>query len=459
MEFFDGNQQSRGMKSTPLVNEHLSRITGVTRAVLRKDKRMGSVLRDACLGQRMSWAAHRNTSREEDLAYCLLGIFQVNMPLLYGEGSKAFIRLQETILASSTDLSILSWTQTSGTDQQYRGIFSRHPYEFRGSRQCRLDYSQFSTQDEIIITNKGARTETSLFCLHRDEQQVLPDVETHFLSLGCCVYDDYIQGIWLKRIKDIYVRAEPTGLMRIDSSMRRIKARAIYLARDVSIESGLTYAFAEQVGLRVEMKAPAAYALEICESWPRELFNTIPSTFTIGGRSTFIGYLSVAVQQSEGSCCEDKRGHSAKFMVIIVKSDYHVNIVSILGEEEAERLTTDSNVIRTMDSRTARHNLTHRLAHITRSSPHLEFVVSKHHGTQSLMRVDSQIIDGQRKYRPELGRPLTDKIVEICLDVVEEGQGATCFEIQLDGKTERSNRRSERIRERSERTIKRACKC
>jgi hypothetical protein len=45
------------------------------------------------VGVRMSWAAHRLTTREEDMAYSLLGLFEVNMPLLYGEGEKAFIRL------------------------------------------------------------------------------------------------------------------------------------------------------------------------------------------------------------------------------------------------------------------------------------------------------------------------------------------------------------------------------
>ncbi|KAK7185536.1 het domain protein [Paraphaeosphaeria sporulosa] len=43
----------------------------------------------------MSWAAQRETTREEDVAYCLLGLLVVNMPLLYGEGAKAFERLQQ----------------------------------------------------------------------------------------------------------------------------------------------------------------------------------------------------------------------------------------------------------------------------------------------------------------------------------------------------------------------------
>ncbi|KAK1707380.1 heterokaryon incompatibility protein-domain-containing protein, partial [Colletotrichum lupini] len=54
----------------------------------------------------MSWAASRVTTRLEDQAYCLLGLFGVNMPLLYGEGGKAFLRLQEEIIRVSDDQSI-----------------------------------------------------------------------------------------------------------------------------------------------------------------------------------------------------------------------------------------------------------------------------------------------------------------------------------------------------------------
>jgi hypothetical protein len=49
-------------------------------------------LDDANIAQKMSWAAGCETTREEDLACCLLGLFSVNMPLLYGEGSRAFMR-------------------------------------------------------------------------------------------------------------------------------------------------------------------------------------------------------------------------------------------------------------------------------------------------------------------------------------------------------------------------------
>lgn len=49
-------------------------------------------------------------THEEDIAYWLLGIFGINMPLLYGEGANnAFRRLQLEILNSSPDESILAW--------------------------------------------------------------------------------------------------------------------------------------------------------------------------------------------------------------------------------------------------------------------------------------------------------------------------------------------------------------
>lgn len=64
---------------------------------------------DFCAARRMSWAANRRTARIEDEAYCLLGLFQINMPLLYGERNEAFRRLQLEILRASEDVSILAW--------------------------------------------------------------------------------------------------------------------------------------------------------------------------------------------------------------------------------------------------------------------------------------------------------------------------------------------------------------
>ncbi|PIL28594.1 hypothetical protein GSI_08635 [Ganoderma sinense ZZ0214-1] len=61
------------------------------------------------VAQRLSWAAKRKTTRVEDRAYALLGIFDINMPILYGEGERAFRRLQEEIMRRIPDQSLFAW--------------------------------------------------------------------------------------------------------------------------------------------------------------------------------------------------------------------------------------------------------------------------------------------------------------------------------------------------------------
>ncbi|KAM5535898.1 hypothetical protein V8D89_010516, partial [Ganoderma adspersum] len=57
----------------------------------------------------MSWAAKRVTTREEDRAYSLLGLFGIHMPTIYGEGQNAFFRLQEGILKQIPDDTLFTW--------------------------------------------------------------------------------------------------------------------------------------------------------------------------------------------------------------------------------------------------------------------------------------------------------------------------------------------------------------
>ncbi|TEA16143.1 Vegetative incompatibility protein HET-E-1 [Colletotrichum sidae] len=63
---------------------------------------------EASVAQRMSWAARRSTKRVEDIAYSLFGLFDVMIPMIYGEGNKAFTRLQKEIMTKTPDDSILA---------------------------------------------------------------------------------------------------------------------------------------------------------------------------------------------------------------------------------------------------------------------------------------------------------------------------------------------------------------
>ena len=85
------------------------------------------------ISKRMSWAAKRQTTRPEDTAYCLLGIFDVQMPLLYGEGgAKAFTRLQEEIIRNDGDQTILAWAPKfeDPDAKSFRAGLAMHPMEF-----------------------------------------------------------------------------------------------------------------------------------------------------------------------------------------------------------------------------------------------------------------------------------------------------------------------------------------
>jgi hypothetical protein len=85
----------------------------------------------------MSWAASRSTTRIEDAAYSLMGLFNVFMPMLYGEGKRAFIRLQEEIIKQTEDYTIFSW-KANILGAAHRGIFAHSPAEFSAVRPERV---------------------------------------------------------------------------------------------------------------------------------------------------------------------------------------------------------------------------------------------------------------------------------------------------------------------------------
>lgn len=71
-------------------------VTGVPAKALR-----GTPLSDFTTSEREAWARNQKTKYEEDMAYSLLGIFGVHMPLIYGEGREnAQKRLREEVQKS-----------------------------------------------------------------------------------------------------------------------------------------------------------------------------------------------------------------------------------------------------------------------------------------------------------------------------------------------------------------------
>jgi len=142
--FLDANWKIRGTKGELV--EYLAKITGINMDILLHKKELKKV----CVAQKMYWASNKETSRAESMAYCLLGIFGVRMPIKYGEGGNmAFRRLQHVIIQSKGDTSIFAWRLPANMGDlrhtsdpvsppnnvhRYSGMLAESPREFSHCR-------------------------------------------------------------------------------------------------------------------------------------------------------------------------------------------------------------------------------------------------------------------------------------------------------------------------------------
>lgn len=133
--------------------EMISQATGIPQVYLVGKRQ----IRNASVARRMSWAANRKTTRVEDRAYSLLGLFDVNMPLLYGEENKAFLRLQLEIIQRSYDQSIFAWGFTSKVVSLY-GVLADTPASFKRCGDI-ISAPSLVTQGlkPVQVTNRGIR--------------------------------------------------------------------------------------------------------------------------------------------------------------------------------------------------------------------------------------------------------------------------------------------------------------
>lgn len=114
----------------PLLFYLLSDITNIPEKALRTGD-----FSQFCAAARLAWAADRSTTRIEDRAYSLLGLLEVHMPLLYGEGDRAFQRLQEEVIKSRDDDSLLAWgyrlTSKANSTTNIGSVLAQSPSDFR----------------------------------------------------------------------------------------------------------------------------------------------------------------------------------------------------------------------------------------------------------------------------------------------------------------------------------------
>ncbi|KAJ4209552.1 hypothetical protein NW759_013408 [Fusarium solani] len=210
--FFD--REWNYMCSRGQISSRLEEITGITPSILQRVHifppghaahiRIAKVWCRGCrdgddvetqlaeepISRKMRWAANRSTTRPEDTSYCLLGLFGINMPLLYGEGENAFGRLQEEILKKSPDQSILTWTEHSG-ENFHKPYLAKMPSEFQFA--VRRPEKTLIERGDIIATPRGLEIDVLLGpCTIRNKQGsgVTLGREQFMAILSCAIAAD-----------------------------------------------------------------------------------------------------------------------------------------------------------------------------------------------------------------------------------------------------------------------------
>ena len=222
--FFNSTWARIGTKSTlhPLITE----TTGIDRRSLL-DPELSSV----SIARRMSWASKRQTTRLEDVAYCLLGIFDVNMPLLYGEGEKAFIRLQEEIMKEMDDHSICAWrVDKQRSESSMIGILAKHPSYFLLTANIEPHPTQWGPYS---ITNKGIQIQLPLLQTHKPGE--------YLGVLGCHEENDFKGSVGLllrelEKEEKQYVRYHWDTRLITAKQAAEAKLQTIFLSKRDKVE-------------------------------------------------------------------------------------------------------------------------------------------------------------------------------------------------------------------------------
>lgn len=156
VSFYSKDWSFLGKSNEDRIIRLLAEATGIDIGVLSGD----IATQEVSVANRMRWASRRKTTRQEDMAYCLMGLFSVNMPLLYGEGgTRAFIRLQVEILQATDDQTIFAWSAPPGSKDHSgaSGLLADSPASFRDTPRMypMLDWYQSESSTPWSMTNRG----------------------------------------------------------------------------------------------------------------------------------------------------------------------------------------------------------------------------------------------------------------------------------------------------------------
>jgi hypothetical protein len=215
VHFFNGSWDFCFSKSN--ASHQLAKVTGIDAAVLEHTELLSTI----SVARKMSWAAARRTTRTEDMAYCLLGVFDINMPLLYGEGQKAFQRLQVEIINSVPDPSIFAWTLPSAKmgekfpSESFSGVLARSPDMFSGCGGMTKLTGRLIP--DFSMSNRGIKLRARFALYDCDDAS---GTATNSISiLPVCDLDGKILCICTRNIGEgSYVRQDASGFAHLEES-------------------------------------------------------------------------------------------------------------------------------------------------------------------------------------------------------------------------------------------------
>ncbi|KAI8943117.1 hypothetical protein NX059_001148 [Plenodomus lindquistii] len=239
----------------------LSEVTGIPVYVL-EDRRSVS---EVSVAERMSWAAHRESTRLEDTAYSLLGIFDIHMPLLYGEGEKAFLRLQEEILKTTDDYSLFAWCATTTHQSTYRGLLARSPLEFQNCRS--IEREDVVSTLPIGSTPIGFRVQLEFLPDPEDKTRVLAMLRaSNSMSQRLAIYLKCLDGSMQ------YARVDAGTLVPIDDWPTG-QLKTIYMRQKLSIPANFTTTEFKSFHVVRRIASTQLPPVRIISAQPRELWD------------------------------------------------------------------------------------------------------------------------------------------------------------------------------------------
>ncbi|KAI0392108.1 HET-domain-containing protein [Xylariaceae sp. FL0594] len=325
VEFYDRGWSIRGTKAELIDTLHA--ITGVSTRVLTNSYLLGEIP----VATRMSWAAGRQTKKVEDMAYCLLGIFDLYMPLIYGEGERAFTRLQEEIIKDKHDLSIFAW-RAEPNGQKYRGLLARSPSEFRPCEAAQPSYHLKMTTD-YSTTNRGIRLNT-LLGTDKDGSFILP--------LGCATTNDPPSNALDTKVNKrqlledrnsvgVYLKTAPAyGLVRVNpgkfhvyegwtsSILSQHKRTRFHAPKDLKQRDCSQIDDQRRLSIRIGSKTDEGglFCCEVENAGPDYAWDSSSQTFITMGDRRFTGFCRLRVTTT--TAATSSRRASSSFQCILV---------------------------------------------------------------------------------------------------------------------------------------------